>query len=932
MNRLSVYVLLFIVFACSFAAAQTGLPTAPQNLDLSLKSFGDSLHGGWRAVPALNTQSYKISFSSTKAYKAKNCIEIDSKKPRAGESAGLMQSLDARDYRGKTISFRVIARLDAPKSTAEARLVFHIDRPSGKHDLSDDLHEHAITSKEWTMYEIAGKVDSDATAIDFGFVLKGTGKAYFDHSFLDILTAEAEQTIIEYESSKKLSERELANLVAFSKLYGYIKYFYPSDESTKANWDNLAINGVKYVESAADDKELSQRLNAFFAPIAPLARVLPKNSVPPPPEANKLRTEHPLGSIAWYHSGVGVPQTGLVPYTPYSSKRIFSDGRLYTKEAVNSYGGFHQTISTAYLRGKKVTFSASLRTDETPWQGVTIWIEPVIASAGAGPVSMGVVANSKWQRGSISYTIPDNADSIRFGASLRGGGTMWMDDAELTATGIGKNLALDPGFEALHFAAHKDWEGSPSKLYSEDIDSVYSASGKYSGMTHALGVNKKYVVHFPSADSIFTFDLGGGVVVRTPISLWLDESGAPLAAPGKPNDTLPHYFIPNGGDRFVRLADVAIAWNIFEHFFPYFDVVKTDWNAVLGATLASASESPDKDAFQRVMQRMIAKLHDGHGNVYSGARGKMPLAPFFCQFVEGKIVVTATEPDYKGNIRRGDILVSVNGMDANAFLDSARNYVSSATEQWSDYKILSNIFEYIDSDVYAIQVVHANGKTETVMEKPMKKFAAITDKIVKPIEEPKPGIMYVDIERVSRATFDSITPMLAKAKAIIFDMRGYPRGLIREPISHIIDAPVWSARWNFPQQLYPDQLEIMWDTAGRWPVRPASPRFTKNIIHLMDGRTISQAETYMGMIEAYHIGDIVGSPSAGTNGDINPFTLPGGYTVWWTGQKVLKHDGSRHHGVGILPTIYSTPTIKGIREGKDEVLEKAIETAEKNMK
>jgi C-terminal processing protease CtpA/Prc len=48
--------------------------------------------------------------------------------------------------------------------------------------------------------------------------------------------------------------------------------------------------------------------------------------------------------------------------------------------------------------------------------------------------------------------------------------------------------------------------------------------------------------------------------------------------------------------------------------------------------------------------------------------------------------------------------------------------------------------------------------------------------------------------------------------------------------------------------------------------------------------------------------------------------------------RVLKHDGSRHHGVGISPTINIEPTIKGIRDGKDEVLEKAIETAEKNMK
>ena len=58
---------------------------------------------------------------------------------------------------------------------------------------------------------------------------------------------------------------------------------------------------------------------------------------------------------------------------------------------------------------------------------------------------------------------------------------------------------------------------------------------------------------------------------------------------------------------------------------------------------------------------------------------------------------------------------------------------------------------------------------------------------------------------------------------------------------------------------------------------------------------------------------------------VNPFTLPGGYSVSWTGMKVLKHDGSQHHGVGIQPTVPVTPTARGIAEGRDEVLEKAIE-------
>jgi C-terminal processing protease CtpA/Prc len=111
-----------------------------------------------------------------------------------------------------------------------------------------------------------------------------------------------------------------------------------------------------------------------------------------------------------------------------------------------------------------------------------------------------------------------------------------------------------------------------------------------------------------------------------------------------------------------------------------------------------------------------------------------------------------------------------------------------------------------------------------------------------------------------------------------------------------------------------------------WTIQPAAP-FLGNVVFLTDGRAVSAAETWMGIIEHYKLGPIVGGPTAGTNGNINPFVLPGGYRLWWTGMKVLKQDGSRHHGVGIQPTVRAERTLAGVAAGRDEVLEKGIELA-----
>jgi C-terminal processing protease CtpA/Prc len=145
-------------------------------------------------------------------------------------------------------------------------------------------------------------------------------------------------------------------------------------------------------------------------------------------------------------------------------------------------------------------------------------------------------------------------------------------------------------------------------------------------------------------------------------------------------------------------------------------------------------------------------------------------------------------------------------------------------------------------------------------------------------------------------------------------------------ISHLIDTPVTSARWMVPIITKPDHVNVVdYDTGGRWDVKPIAPRLKAKIAFLTDGRAISYAESYMGIVEAYQLAEIVGEPTAGTNGDVNRFTLPGNYIIVWTGMKVLKHDGSQHHGVGIKPTVPVSRTIKGVREKRDEQLEKAVE-------
>ena len=117
---------------------------------------------------------------------------------------------------------------------------------------------------------------------------------------------------------------------------------------------------------------------------------------------------------------------------------------------------------------------------------------------------------------------------------------------------------------------------------------------------------------------------------------------------------------------------------------------------------------------------------------------------------------------------------------------------------------------------------------------------------------------------------------------------------------------------------------MQFERRGEWLLTPTKPFLAAKKAFITDGRAISYAESCMGIVEYYRLGAIVGAPTAGTNGNTNPFSLPGGYFIAWTGMKVLKHDGSRHHGVGIVPTIPVSRTRAGVAAGHDEFLERAI--------
>ena len=61
-------------------------------------------------------------------------------------------------------------------------------------------------------------------------------------------------------------ERQFTYIEAFAKLYGYVRYFHPSDEVENLDWNRFAIYGVNKAKEASSEKELKSILEDLFLP------------------------------------------------------------------------------------------------------------------------------------------------------------------------------------------------------------------------------------------------------------------------------------------------------------------------------------------------------------------------------------------------------------------------------------------------------------------------------------------------------------------------------------------------------------------------------------------------------------------------------------------------------------------------------------------
>ena len=417
--------------------------------------------------------------------------------------------------------------------------------------------------------------------------------------------------------------------------------------------------------------------------------------------------------------------------------------------------------------------------------------------------------------------------------------------------------------------------------------------------------------------------LARGVGVRVPTTLLVAGGRTlPLGDPADPAGD----WTRAAEDRATRLAGVIIAWNVLQHFYPYMDITDVDMPAELRRALRAAAEDATRAEFLSTMRKLLAAIQDGHGDVVN--RGELvSQVPLIWRWIEGQAIVVRIKDAQGQPVQAGDRVLSVDGITMDEALAREETEISSATPQWKRYRALQELAECDQSRRMTVEIepYGAQGESRTLA------FDCIfnsdwTEPRPETVAELEPGIVYLNIDRLTEDRFRAALPRLQAASGIVFDMRGYPEFYPPTWVQHLTEVPAQSELFLRPTPRLPDQVGLTFDRSS-FTLEPLQPLLRAKSVFLTDASVLSQPETDLDWIEHYKLGEVVGEPTGGTTGNVNPFDIPGGFGVRWTGMQVLKQDGSRFHGVGIRPTIPASRTRQGVAEGRDELLEAGIEAA-----
>jgi carboxyl-terminal processing protease len=380
-------------------------------------------------------------------------------------------------------------------------------------------------------------------------------------------------------------------------------------------------------------------------------------------------------------------------------------------------------------------------------------------------------------------------------------------------------------------------------------------------------------------------------------------------------------------DENLRLLALFRYWNIVEYFYPNKYQTDVKWAEVLNLMIPKFLTPSTETDFHLAMIELIVSTDDSHNglgtdltNDYLG-RYRIP-AKF--KLIDNKAVIIHLYNDSLAmldDIRIGDVMTKIDSKDVGTLFEEKEQYIWGSNITRKKYQAVNTIFNGSSSDVEIEFSRDTKTQVKTVKRYLSKDLNAKWPQsaLYKVLDG---NIGYVNMGVLKREDVSEVMENLKDTKAIIFDIRNYPNGTYNHIAKYITSSRNDFFRKTYPDLNYPGRY--IWENGRQWG-NDEDLIFQGKVILLVNESTQSHAEfTTM----AFQTGDnvtTIGSQTSGADGNVSTIEMVGGFNTWISGIGIFYPDGTETQRKGMKIDIEVTPTIQGVIEGKDEVLEKAIQ-------
>jgi len=148
-----------------------------------IANIDDQIPKGWFAAGS-NPSEYEIGIDNSIFENGHSCAYIKSKAPKENEFGTLMQTISAENYLGKRLQLSGYVKSESVNGWSG--IWMRIDGENNQQLGFDNMRDRTIKgTTDWKKYEIVLDVPTNSKTINYGVLLGGNGKVWFDNFKLD---------------------------------------------------------------------------------------------------------------------------------------------------------------------------------------------------------------------------------------------------------------------------------------------------------------------------------------------------------------------------------------------------------------------------------------------------------------------------------------------------------------------------------------------------------------------------------------------------------------------------------------------------------------------------------------------------------------------------------------------------------------------------